>query len=370
MAKLTRRLRTRGAAAALLCAAIQSAGCSAAPPASPTAAPSGWRGLGDLPALAGGELLAVARSTSVIVAVGRHGEDGGVWTSSDGTAWTIAPAADIFTGVEIAGVTFANGKFVAVGSRVGSGAAEGHFEAWTSTDGMTWSLAPEEQAIFAARGVAAGGPGFVAGGSELQDVATGTYAARAATSPDGIAWTPAETGAFDGARMDAIAAGSGAIVAGGSTSGFTPAAAAFWVSTDGSAWTRLPDDPGFAGAAVGGISAGPGGFVAVGSTSLGGAAVWTSSDGQAWSRVPEGPAFAGARMQSVAAAGPGYVAVGYGPEDAAVWTSTDGKAWERDPGGTHFAGGQMFGIVPGTPTVIVGRGVPSAGAKGLVWVPS
>ena len=72
-------------------------------------------------------------------------------------------------------------------------------------------------------------------------------------------------------------------------------------------------------------------------------------------------------MQSVVAAGPGYVAVGWGPEHAAVWTSVDGMAWIRDPGGEGFAAAQMFGIVGGTPIVIVGRGVPSSGAKALVW---
>ena len=353
-------------AGVLIVAELIAAACAGAGPASPTAVPSAWRPVADQASFAGGELLAVTRSPSLIVGVGRVGDNGGLWTSADGMTWN-ATTAGSFTGVEISGVTFADGTFVAVGSRVGAGAAEGNFEAWSSTDGATWRPSPEGQAVFAARGVAAGGPGFVGVGSALQDVTSGTYAARVATSPDGRGWTAIEDAAFDGARMDGVAAANDVIVGVGSTSGVTPGGAVAWSSGDGMTWTRAPDSPAFADAAMSGVAAGPGGFVAVGTTPAGGAAVWISPDGKAWNRVPDSPAFAGARMQSIAAAGPGYVAVGWGPEDAAVWTSADGMAWIRDPGGEGFAGAQMFGIVGGSPIVIVGRGVPSSGAKALVW---
>jgi hypothetical protein len=164
--------------------------------------------------------------------------------------------------------------------------------------------------------------------------------------------------------------------------------AAVWVSTDGTAWQRVPHDE----SALGGpgsqdmldvVEAGPG-LVAVGIVdhaywggrrapwevrpgegalgSLPGyrheegrddidAAVWVSADGITWERVADpgsvfsGPANGSAPevgdqgMEAVAVGKGLIVAVGSAHEDAAVWISTDGYDWQRIPHDEAVFGG-------------------------------
>ena len=344
--------------------AFVGSGCGGSP-ASIAQAP--WRSVDGGDAFGGAEFLDVARAERVIVAVGRRGgADGGAWMSPDGLTWTAAGGAP-FAGVEVASVTSFPGGFVAVGSRVGAGAEEGAFEAWTSADGLTWSLAPEHQAAFAARSVTAGGPGVVAVGSALVDVTQGTYDGRAASSADGITWVPAEEAAFQQSIVGDVASTPKGLIAVGSTSGVSPANAVVWTSADGQSWTRLADDPAFAAATMSAVAVGSDRIVAVGSSGVG-AAVWTSADGASWERIPDSEVFKGAQMTSIAAARGGFLAVGYGQEGAVVWYSPDGSNWSRDPALPDFAESQMFSVIAGTPSLIVGRAIPSRGTRSYVWL--
>ena len=160
---------------------------------------------------------------------------------------------------------------------------------WTSPDGITWSRAPHDEAVF--------------GGEGLQDM------------------------------KSVITGGPGLVAVGSSESDENPSAAV-WTSSDGITWSRVPHDEAVFGGEdsqeMTSVTAGGPGLVAVGSDASGGVpdgAVWTSPDGITWSRVPHDEVvFGGERFQtmnSVTTGGPGLVAVGsdgppLGP-DAAVW---------------------------------------------------
>lgn len=66
-----------------------------------------------------------------------------MWTSPDGITWSQAPHDEaVFRGASISSVAKAGPGFIAVGS-VGSDAA-----AWTSPDGITWFRVPHDETIF------------------------------------------------------------------------------------------------------------------------------------------------------------------------------------------------------------------------------
>jgi hypothetical protein len=171
-----------------------------------------------------------------------------------------------------------------------------------------------------------------------------------------------------GARLNGVVAGGPGLVAVGSDA----LGAAVWTSTDGIAWSRVPDDAAIVRAAdLNSVVAGGPGFVAVGSDRSG-AAVWTSPDGVTWSRVPHDEEIFGGiygqSMRSVTVGGPGLVAVGlHGPHDhsdgsglddlnAAVWTSVDGITWSRIPANDAVFGGaghqMMSSVTAGGPGLV------------------
>jgi hypothetical protein len=140
--------------------------------------------------------------------------------------------------------------------------------------------------------------------------------------------------------INAVRFGGPGLVAVGVDSSGPDADAAVWVSTNGTAWTRLasPDFGGPGGQGMNDLAVGVNGMVAVGSDETGGpsdAAVWFSSDGTSWDRVADaaledpGPEV----MLTVTPFGTGFIAAGFaitGPEaDAAVWSSPDGISWTR-----------------------------------------
>lgn len=243
-------------------------------------------------------------------------------------------------GVSGASITAGGPGFVAAGTNSSPGPqGDGDAVVWTSTDGVSWSLVPHDESVFGGEGrqwihsVAQGGPGLVAVGSNDDTAAVWT-------SPDGITWSqvPYDREAFgeSGSTIMSVTAGGPGLVAVGMDD---RRVAAVWTSEDGKTWSRIPhDDTVFGGARdvfmMDVAAAGPG-LVAVGG---GGdlAAIWTSPDGITWSRVPLDDDLAGVESSSivsVTAGGPGVVAVGTVVEasnqPAAVWTSIDGIAWSR-----------------------------------------
>jgi len=237
-------------------------------------------------------------------------------------------------------VTVGGPGFVAVGVG-GSESVDG--VVWSSTDGLEWVRAPGDEAAFGGEGeqwitnVAAGESGLVAVGSEHTD----DHDAAVWASTDGSTWVrvPHDEVTFGGdgdQEMADVAAGGPGFVAVGSD-GDLPAV---WTSPDGFTWSRLPNQLVFdtnREAAMRGVVATESGLVAVGEDGAH-AAVWTSLDGTTWSRVPhQDDVFCSdhvCSMAAVAVGDEGLVAVGHDAPDleglaAGIWTSPDGDVWTR-----------------------------------------
>jgi hypothetical protein len=211
--------------------------------------------------------------------------------------------------------------------------------AWTSPDGLTWSIHLTMGATDFTF------PVSVAGGADGTVAAVGRSGPKpvAWTSADGAAWQQHAVSLLDGSgvaeRMTTIAAGSHGYVAGGSVGPeLFDRHARLWTSTDGTEWAPVPDDPVvFANAEVRAITPFGEGFVAVGvvgeAQHPSGAVAWTSADGSKWTRV-EDPSFSdGVAVSVVPAPFGGLVAVGsdVGRKEAVAWTSPDGRRWTRAP---------------------------------------
>ena len=120
--------------------------------------------------------------------------------------------------------------FVAVG-------VNGHDDGaltWTSTDGLSWTAAPDQPAFHYARmpirmqSVVAGPAGLVAGGWRSD---AGNGSAVTWTSADGATWSgPVWEPLFSGAQVTGLAVSSGGLVAVGRTGYPDNNQASIWVS--------------------------------------------------------------------------------------------------------------------------------------------
>lgn len=285
------------------------------------------------------------------------------WTSPDGLTWSIhltMGAADFTFPVSLA--AGAGGTVVAVG-RSGSKPV-----AWTSADGVAWQQHPVpllEGSDVAERmtTVVASSRGYIAGGSagpELLD-----RHARFWASVDGADWQPVpdETAAFANAEVRAITTfGDGFVAVGVVGTAQHPSGAVAWTSADGSNWTRV-DDPAFAdGIAVALAPAPFGGLVAVGSdVGRKEAVAWTSPDGRRWTRAPNEASreHSGgfAWMTDIAAIGDSVIGVGdyQGLQrgTAMSWVSRDGIDWAPARSAPVQEQGEFYAIIPGGPGAIV-----------------
>jgi hypothetical protein len=240
-------------------------------------------------------LDAITWSGTQFVAVAN---DGGVFTSPDGLAWTVrVPGPDASSaGQDLRGVVWSPSlsRFVAVGSGYVS----------TSSDlGVTWSAnaaAPMSGKVL--NGVTWTGTQFVAvgnGGAVL-------------TSPDGLTWTSRTSGTAAALRSVAWS-GSQLIAAGDVT----------LVSGDGVHWSQVDGATGWTGVAWSGRL-----FVEVGTGTYAGSlgAIRTSPDGLTWTSAPSLAEF----LNGIVWTGTQWVAVG-GPgplgQPAFVATSPDGQTW-------------------------------------------
>lgn len=209
--------------------------------------------------------------------------------------------------------------------------------AWTSSDGATWSIHLMGTTDFTV-------PTSLAAGVDRTVVAVGRSGnvPVAWTTVDGIEWSRHQVPVLGGdvaERMTAVAAGGHGYVAGGSVGPeIFERHARFWTSTDGVDWRPLPDDPeAFANADVRAITRLGDGFVAVGVVGSAqqhtGAVAWTSEDGVAWTRVDDPSFVAGLAVSIAATPGGGLVAVGSDLDrhEALVWTSPDGRRWTKAP---------------------------------------
>jgi hypothetical protein len=284
------------------------------------------------------------------------------WTSSDGLSWSLQFLATSTFTFPVSVAVGVDGTVVAVG-RSGSLPV-----AWTSADGVAWQ--EHQVPVLGGDGIAermttivAGAHGYVAGGSvgpELFD-----RHARLWTSPDGVAWKPVpdDPAAFANAEVRSITAfGDGFVAVGVVGTAQKPSGAVTWTSDDGTTWIRV-EDPAFAdGIAVSVVPAPFGGLVAVGSdVARRDAVAWTSPDGRRWTRAPDEASreHSGgfAWMTDVVAIGD--IVIGIGDYQglqrgtATSWVSHDGLTWAQSRSAPVQEQGEFYAITPGGPGAIV-----------------
>ena len=273
-----------------------------------------------------------------VVAARPADSDAAVWTSTDGATWSRVPHdEDVFGGAHMQDITAGGPGLVAVG------AADSDAAVWTSTDGTTWSRVPHDDAIFGGAGqqsmasVTVGGPGLVAVGvdGEFVDGGFDDRRSNAAvwTSTDGISWSrvPHDEAIFGSPGVQGInvmssvtAGGPGLVAVGGFASGRADgvgnsrAGAVVWTSVDGIMWSRVADEERiFVGRSAFDVTATGPFLVAAGwkwfGVGFGTAVLWTSTDGINWSPVThDDPEEMRGWIMSVTAIGPRLVAVGSG----------------------------------------------------------
>ncbi len=300
------------------------------------------------------------------------------WWSTDGVVWNAATVPG--ESAEMLAVTATADGFFAVGA-VGESAA-----VWTSQDGSEWTLfevrthLPDGAAVMYS--IASAPFGLVAVGAEMYwpDIDAAVW-----ISPDGATWTrvlspsfgtvgfqPNEDGEFNGEMVGVAVSEAGTVVAVGVDSDSDPNIdfpdnfPAAWVSTDGETWqrTRLSQDTRLRGVAAFGDV-----FVAFGTTDVHGsptadAVILRSTDGATWSDATGD--FAGLDpsdgIQVVSDVLPapdaGWIAVGTDQTEfdsigaAAVWQTFDlASAWERLP---HDP--TVWGEVDAAPVLVMNGG--------------
>jgi hypothetical protein len=317
-----------------------------------------WTSVDSVPGTVGATYLGVTAGQAGFVAVGsvpREGEPShvGAWTSPDGRAWT--PAADdpSFSDHVMDAVASGPAGYFAVGlscsGECGGGAA------WTSTDGKSWQLAAAIESTAAATphllSVAAGGPGWIVGGSTFGQTSSASDYAAAWVTVDGSSWTAATVKLGGGGSIGGLASNGSLIVAVGAVTPTSGHQAAVWTSTDGITWTRAKSEPSFANGVMDAVVFDGQEFVAVGLDDSG-AAAWVSPDGTTWHKAPAAAGFAGARMTSIAGKSGSLTAVGYDSNGVLSWTSRDGQTWVQATAAPDMTGDQALGVAEHTGVVV------------------
>lgn len=268
---------------------------------------------------------------SGIVAVGTASIGGrdavAVWSSIDGLSWTRAPS-------DLAFLDTTAGRLAERGTRVVLAAFScppggiycGDSLLFVTVAGGPWQAATGITAG-SYQAVVAGGPGFVAVGTDQE---VGGVSGVVATSIDGFSWTETMPGAMTGATIGGLAAGPARLVAVGQVAGQP----AVWTSSDGRTWTRISSPP--TGGTLTDVAQVDANWIAVG-RGAGRAMAWTSSDGTAWRPVPAGAGLDGSTVDRIEAVGSEFVALGQStPRDGAAWLSVDGTSWSRLDTGDIF----------------------------------
>jgi len=154
------------------------------------------------------------------------------WTSYDGLTWSLSPDSPLDRdGRFMASLARQRNRHVAVSGR-GDG---GDIVAWLSEDGINWAFlsqvySPANAERFMPTGVAASSSGFVVVASDRMGMDSNSDAATAAawTSTDGVSWTRAEGDEDLGTGvLWSVAASDTTVVAGG----WSPDGAVIWVGS-------------------------------------------------------------------------------------------------------------------------------------------
>ncbi|GHV74793.1 hypothetical protein AGMMS49940_20950 [Spirochaetia bacterium] len=270
-------------------------------------------------------------------------------TLHGGLTFTAGVATAAFSSSDINGVTYGNGKFVAVGANGKIG---------TSSDGATWAAATTITPAFGGsnsiRGVTYGGTTFVAVGN----------GGEIGTSTDGATWAAATsiTPAFGSVNIFGVTYDGTTFVAVGAGKIGTSA-------DNGATWTAATSSPTFGSTTndyIFGVTYGNGTFVAVGTYGK----IGTSTDGATWTAATSSPMFGSSssdQIRGVTYGGGKFVAVG---QNGKIATSTDGTTWtERTQSVFTGSNDNIYGVsYGGGKFVAVGvNGKIAASADGVTW---
>jgi len=201
---------------------------------------------------------------------GGRNQETAVWTSTDGLTWERVTGLE---GQEIVLDDVVNGPGGLVGVSARDSIYGGYEQTgppiWISPDGTSWSRVTGNKEAFGdsatISGIAAGGPGYVAVGTDghVVDATTWTPDAAIWTSADGLTWTRVEQGLGDGYEESIVyevaLTSSGFVAVGeGGDEGFDaywegdyqqgiPRPVSnflVWTSQDGTSWDRIDFSPG------------------------------------------------------------------------------------------------------------------------------
>lgn len=309
-----------------------------------------WTLTGDggiAPVQPGDQVVALARTSTDFVAVGRNGHSPVLWTSSNGEIWQRLGAAKLHlagpgqTVQDLRGVA-AHGGDVIIDGAVTTVRGKGRHRTtsssagiWRSTDGgATWAAATPPVTGGATSwvdGIAATGSGFVAirpGSSRTAGSDGVVY-----TSADGRTWSQAAT----------LTAGKRAGLHFGKVGGSDQGAAAVgqlangsriaYVSTNGSSWNSVPG-VGTAAQSPAQVTVTTGGTVVVGGTTTPSAVqqqpylVVAGPGGHVTPVNPGGAAQPSLGVYDIATATSGQIAVGAADGYPAIWSAT-GRRWSQ-----------------------------------------
>jgi len=305
------------------------------------------------------------------------------WTSPDGITWTAGTIAESAT-QQILGIAISGDVMIAVGEAwPNTGVWRGRAgDSFTPVDHENLTIAVSDfdpanaDARVFAWDVAAGGPGFVAVGCD--QTTAGTSMAAVWTSVNGRQWrrfgneteaTPNMhyadfAGQAPWTVMDTVVESNGTLIVVGRTGAAVHSDLAIWESTDGYTWYRgavgsLPE-PQRSYNAI----AQNGELIVVGAT---GALIQTDdSDGAVWVATPDPDAPEGRvwsealRLESVSysealdviVSGGRAIAAGYADSDGGLWESVHGTDWSRLPASATPAGQSVtlhsIGSIDGT----------------------
>lgn len=226
--------------------------------------------------------IAYGNNTFVAVAF-----DQSVMTSSNGLTWTTVAATGIPSQLGVEGITFGNGRFVAVGQQ---GTAANR--AMTSTDGVNWTAGTIHGPSATWRSVTYGSGVFAATGFDST-----TSDSVIITSPDGLSWASASAAVGINKFAWSITHGANRFVA--VTAGQDNTSQVM-TSTNASSWALAQSSQASQWRAIG---YGDGLFVAAGKN-----AIMTSPDGTSWT-TQNNPA-ANSQWRSLAYQSGIFVAVG------------------------------------------------------------
>jgi hypothetical protein len=265
----------------------------------------------------GSAVRSVSAGPAGYVAVGVDKAGGRIWHSPTGEAWTevsngAAPNSTIYA------VAAGPAGYVAVGEMTtGKGKKQRQIPtAWTSTDGTAWTSAPMADVPGIGVSVAASPDGGVLAGvyqgERAGPVKKGTFQTLPPSisffsSPDGATWTPTGATPVDASQAHSwdliYAAGQYRFIihrdpqAKQDTSGSWPTPDGHFESPDGAVWTPVPELRGLTGAV---------GSMGDGLFELGDAALMVSPDGTTWQSSEE-EVLADSRTRSVVSLADGRI---------------------------------------------------------------